>query len=321
MPGSLHRLLLGLLIVTCYAVAQPPASAPQRFTFDVASVKPTVVPDGITAMPNGSFTVRRGSNIAVPRNTGGPGTSDPGRIHYPLISLKTLVSKVYDSDVEIVCPDWMDSTFVDIEATMPPATTNGQFREMLLNLLRERFQFKAHREDKDVSGYALVIAKGGPKLTPSAPVPPPPTQADGTPTPPTRPRERGPDGFMIVSREMLAGHGFHTQGLEGGRNRLSAVEQTMQNLADQLARVLGSKIIDATSLPGQFDITLTYTGASPFRRAGEPPAPPPSTTVASDPSPDIFAALQSQLGLKLEAKKLHVPSMVVDHMEKRPAGN
>lgn len=37
--------------------------------------------------------------------------------------------------------------------------------------------------------------------------------------------------------------------------------------------------------------------------------------------PEIFAAIQSQLGLKLEAKKVTVQVLVVDHMEKTPTAN
>jgi uncharacterized protein (TIGR03435 family) len=37
--------------------------------------------------------------------------------------------------------------------------------------------------------------------------------------------------------------------------------------------------------------------------------------------PDIFAALQSQLGLKLERKPVPVDVFVVDHMEKTPSAN
>ena len=37
--------------------------------------------------------------------------------------------------------------------------------------------------------------------------------------------------------------------------------------------------------------------------------------------PDIFAALQSQLGLKLEQKKGPVEQIVIDHIERTPIEN
>jgi len=47
----------------------------------------------------------------------------------------------------------------------------------------------------------------------------------------------------------------------------------------------------------------------------------PGTTPDSEPVPTLFAALQSQLGLKLDAKKGPVEIIVVDHMEKTPSEN
>jgi uncharacterized protein (TIGR03435 family) len=46
-------------------------------------------------------------------------------------------------------------------------------------------------------------------------------------------------------------------------------------------------------------------------------------TSASEPgsAPDIFGAVQQQLGLKLESARAAVPTLIVDHAERVPTGN
>jgi uncharacterized protein (TIGR03435 family) len=160
-------------------MAEGPPSAPrdaqanQRLTFDAASVKLAVVPPGIT-VSGGAITASRREDIVKLRNTGGPGTDDPGRIHYPLMSLRNLLGRAYDSYYEIKGPGWLDDTIVAVDATMPPATTKEQFREMLGNLIADRFGLKYHIETKEISGYTLVVAKSGPKLKESAAAAPQP---------------------------------------------------------------------------------------------------------------------------------------------------
>ncbi|SPF32203.1 hypothetical protein SBA4_1100009 [Candidatus Sulfopaludibacter sp. SbA4] len=56
-----------------------------------------------------------------------------------------------------------------------------------------------------------------------------------------------------------------------------------------------SIVTDATGLTAKYDFTVTYA--------------------AADPLPDVFAAVESQLGLKLQAEKVPVEVFVVDHME------
>src|SRR5215471_691345 len=64
-------------------------------TFEAASVKPAFVPSGVILAPDGRIGVSKGGGIRIPPNTGGPGTDDPGRIHYPLISLKQLLQRAW----------------------------------------------------------------------------------------------------------------------------------------------------------------------------------------------------------------------------------
>ena len=79
-------------------------------------------------------------------------------------------------------------------------------------------------------------------------------------------------------------------------------------LANQLSSVERRSVIDKTGLTGSYDIDLKWT-----------PDDAPAGADA-DTGPSIFTALQEQLGLKLEAAKGPVETLVVDHAE-LPAEN
>ncbi len=273
-------------------------------TFDAASVKPASVLAGVT-IDGSKMTVRKGSGSTIPRNTGGPGTDDPGRIHYPLISLKELLKRAWDSYYEIEGPGWLDTQAVTVDATMPPGTTKDQFQEMLRNLITDRFAFKYHNGTKEVAGYTLAVAKSGSKMKVSA------DQNESAIVRPPAPAKRGPDGFPIIPPG--PGHWLVSFGM-GDRSRTVGQQQTMQDLAQWLARTLKTIVTDATGLPAKYDFTVTYAG-------GIEPGEAVASTSSEEPLPDIFSALQSQLGLKLETKKVPVEVLAVDHMEKTPKEN
>jgi uncharacterized protein (TIGR03435 family) len=64
-------------------------------------------------------------------------------------------------------PGWLDTEPYDIAATVPPNTSDAQVRLMLQTLFAERFNLTVHREVREHSVYALVVAKNGPKVKPS----------------------------------------------------------------------------------------------------------------------------------------------------------
>jgi uncharacterized protein (TIGR03435 family) len=285
-------------------------------TFEAASVKPAELP-----MAGGRGRVM----IGMP--SGGPGSKDPGRIRYPFVSLRDLLIRAYDvKTYQITGPAWLDTERYDITATMPPDTTMPQFRTMLQNLLAERFKLTMHRETKELPMYALIVAKNGPKLKESGDAPPPPDGAADTPLPPPPSQPKiGPDGFPILPVPAGGRAGFFMM-IMPGRGRLAGEHQPIQSLVDRLTSQLGRPVTDATGLKGKYDITLTFSteglngmgpmgpGAGPVMamvpRPGAAPAGAGGTGGAPDvfvpegeAPPDIFAAVQQQLGLKLESKK------------------
>lgn len=74
-------------------------------------------------------------------------------------------------------------------------------------------------------------------------------------------------------------------------------------LVNYLANMLGSPVHDDTGLKGRYNFTLD------FLRPGR-------TAAAGETAPDLFEAVQEQLGLKLEGQKGPVEVLIVDHAEK-----
>jgi uncharacterized protein (TIGR03435 family) len=299
-------------------------AADKSLSFDVASVKRSIPPT-----PDGRGMVMfRG-------RTGGPGTKDPGRIDYPNTSLKSLLMLAYEvKNYQITGPSWLDTERFDINATMPPETTKEQFHVMLQNLLAERFKLAIHRETKELPMYALVVNKGGPKMKESEPVAAT-NEADAAPRPPaplSGPPKIGPDGFPILPAPMGGRAGLFTM-MMPGRARLIGQQQTMLDLANQLTGQLGRPVTDATGLTAKYDFTVTFSpeglngpmgpmGPMPVRVAVAGPSGAESVYVPDgEAAPNLFGALQGQLGLKLEPKKGDVEMIVVDRIEKTPTEN
>lgn len=301
---------IGIGIVHAPPLRAQSSADQKRLTFDAASVKPATPPPGLTVVGTG-MSMAEGSDFSRYRSTGGPGTNDPGRIHYPLASLTGLLKRAYAGYFEIKAPAWADTDIVAVDATMPVDTTKEQFLLMLRSLLADRFALKTHVETKEIAGYALNVARGGPKVKEAQP--------DNEPVGPT-PGRTGADGFPVPPAHM---RGLGNMIGENDRARLFG-RATMAELANRLGDLLDTAVEDRTALNGTYSISVTYAG-----RAGGPhgatallqPPPPSADASAPEPLPDIFSALQTELGLKLEKQKVSVKILVVDHLEKTPSGN
>jgi uncharacterized protein (TIGR03435 family) len=307
----MRRLIItGAAVLTCSLTQgqQPDKS----LTFDVATIKPFVPQSG-----------RGGDRLFFSGGSrGGPGSSDPGRIQYPAITLQNLMMTAYGvKDFQISGPTWLATERFEIQATMPPETTKEQFHIMLQNLLAERFKMTIHRETKELPMYTMVAGKNGPKLTESPQISAEEEAKD--PTPPPMPAGRGPmkmgpDGFPNLPLPS-GGRGGLFMIMTPFGARLVGQRQTMQNLADRLSSILSKPVTDGTGLTPKFDFTLTYSMDGLNNQMMLPPGPREMPDV--EPPQNIFAAIQSQLGLKLEPKKGPVDLLVVDHAEKAPTEN
>jgi uncharacterized protein (TIGR03435 family) len=111
------------------------------------------------------------------------------------------------------------------------------------------------------------------------------------------------EGFAIlppgrVPMMMMMGDGHATE---------RYAEETMTQFAENLASQVKHPVADATGLRGKYDFTLNWIADG--------------ADATNDTGPNIFRALQEQLGLKLESKKAMVDILIVDHLEKTPTEN
>ncbi|MGA7234049.1 MAG: TIGR03435 family protein [Bryobacteraceae bacterium] len=266
-------------------------------SFEAASIKP----------------VKPSARQRRPGLEGGPGTSDPGRIRYSNISLHDLILLAYRvRGFQLSASDTkaLDAKTFEVAASLPPGATRAQMRGMLQNLLTERFHLATHREQKVMSVYALVVGKNGPKLK-EAVDQPGNGDDDFDPLPPAPPNELEvhDDGYPNVPPR----EGSWLVALRSGYARTHQLHASMADLAGILSNQLEKPVTDATGLKGRYEFTLSWMVAVPASSA--PSAP------AADTGPDLFAAVQQQLGLKLEASKAPVDVLVIDHFDRDPVEN
>ena len=221
--------------------------------------------------------------------------SRPGNFAATNASLKQLISFAYGVRDDLITglPGWADSARFDVTAKVsdfdPSAfknLTREQHAAMLRPMLTDRFHVKAHTEIKTLAVFNLVLTKDGPKFKEN---PPPATDPDH-PTP----NGQGRGGISI------------------NNNDLTATAIPLSSLAEVLADQLNHTVIDKTGLTGDYDLKLKWTPDEDAKDAAD--------NGAADRPPDLFTALQEQLGLKLDATKGPVTTLVVDHAE-QPSPN
>jgi uncharacterized protein (TIGR03435 family) len=173
---------------------------------------------------------------------------------------------------------------------------------MLRSLLETRFQMSLHREPKELAIYALLVAKNGPKIKPTAEDGATPAELGEAQLATIQPAE-GRDGFPTVS---MRAPGLIIE-TKNGAARITAKAVPMTKLADFLSARVDRPVIDKTGLTGNYSFLVYFMPEGPNSGDGT--------------EPSIFGAVQEQLGLRLEARKGPVELLVIDHAEKVPTEN
>jgi uncharacterized protein (TIGR03435 family) len=193
-------------------------------------------------------------------------------------------------------PAWLDGLRVDIVARAATPVARDEISRMLRRLLSERFQLAVHRESREAPVYALVVARDDRRLGPRMQA----STADcAAATAGGAAAPQLPSGQLLCATRMSP-------------TWINAGGMTMARLATSLTGIVGGPVTDETRLTGTYDLQLSFSPEQPL----PPGAPPPA-----DPNaPSIFAALEEQLGLKLDARRGMVDFVVIDRVEP-PTGN
>ena len=236
---------------------------------------------------------------------------------------------------------------------MPDGATRTQVPEMLQALLAARFQVVAHREKRDISVYALVVAKGGPKLEEAVPDPPAPASVSGASETPqanqsatgdaasskpgsAKGGERsfaGGGGRATVSRTaggmVFNRPGYRWKVSENGQERFEYDSLTMERFAGLLSQYLDRPVVDQTGLKGNYQVSYeidfkAYAMAMMNKQLMTIVKPAVNPAEMEDRIPDLGDVISSsvkKLGLKLESRVLPCDVLVIDRLEKTPTEN
>jgi uncharacterized protein (TIGR03435 family) len=244
---------------------------------------PNAKPEFEVATVKPSDPNRPGWGITVDRS---------GVFHTLNTTLNDLIKFAYDMHPKQVvnAPAWADSEKFDLEAKpdKPGMPSVNQMKFMLQKLLAERFSLASHQDKKELSAYAITVVKSGVKFKKeeNAPVPVP--------------------GFG----------GLPQRGFNARNATLAEFASVMQ------AQFMDLPVIDQTGLGDtRYSFAVKFTpdpGMRPFGGAAPPPQAQPAPTDADAP-PDLFAAMEQQLGLHMQKTKAPVEVMIIDKIDKPTA--
>jgi uncharacterized protein (TIGR03435 family) len=248
--------VIGGMVLSAHAPDQ------ERPTFEVASVKPRTLPGTTLSAPQG---VRPGGAFGMVDST-----------------VARLVMYAYDlPDYEVIGgPAWVRTDRFDISARAGRDASVPDIRRMLQSLLEDRFKLHTRTEQREMTIYKLVMARGDGRLGPNI-------------------KESDDECKRLVQRP---------PNVPAGAVTVTGCS-TVAHLARSSAHTMAAPVTDATGLVGLFEYAFYYSSGGGGLVA--------ATSISPDLSaPSFPTALQEQLGLKLEPARGAVEVLVIDSVER-----
>lgn len=197
--------------------------------------------------------------------------------------LKPMLQDAFDVQQNLIygLPAWAVSARFDVEAKVTEMTleqlrslTPQQHRGMLQALLADRFGLKWHMATQTVPVYELDLTKDGPK-------------------------------FKVASGADAEGPG---DGTHVRRSELGIRNVALSEFCDVLSDRVQRPVVNKTGLSGKYTFMVRFTPDQEAAKVNGETAP------NAEALPTLFTALQEQLGLKLQAGKAPVQTLVIDQI-------
>jgi uncharacterized protein (TIGR03435 family) len=284
------RMRLPLPLVVCAVLAAPLLA--QEPAFDVASIRLNQTP---------------GQRIEIQ-------ITPTGRLNATSTTPKSLILRAYGLvDAQLIgAPQWLNDERYDIDARVAAAPAGGpdSLLPHIRALLVDRFKLKARPDTRELSAYALTFARRDQQLG---------SLIRKTETDCTRAttmtvdevRAAARDGWPPCGMVYVVSFVTATSGVNAVKMRIRRSGVTMAALATALQPTVDRPVVDQTGLVGRFDVEYSF--------APQPPTPGVESPFGPE-APPISVALEEQLGLKLESRRMNVPVLIVDSID-RPTEN
>jgi uncharacterized protein (TIGR03435 family) len=252
-----------------------------------AAVAAFLISTGAFAQASFEVTSVKPSNLSGEGSRREGITADPGSLIMRNVALSSAIQWAYSvNDYQVSGPAWIRDSRYDISAKAAQPAAEKQMRVMLQALLADRFKLTLHHQDKELTVYALTVAKSGLKMTPGNPDAK--SLFQGT-------------GLTLVAKD-------------------TSIGEIVENLSRASRGFPGMDVppvVDMTGLTGRYNFTIDgSTFMQAFAAEGQKSTPDPSVLISG-----VQEVLEKQLGLHSDLRKAKADILVVDHAEQVPTGN
>jgi uncharacterized protein (TIGR03435 family) len=256
------------------ALAQPDVRPTGRLSFDAASIKPSRELRPRVVVLGGGYTA-----------TG--------------MSLRDLMRAVFLVHPTQLTggPNWIDSARFDITArtqSPPPGNVVGM-KPLVRSLLEDRFGLRTHMETRELDALVLVRAHPDAALLPGLQ----PSQSTCEGTVEKRRAHTRAGWPPCEAMQIVNVPGAATKG-ETTSMKVSAY--TMDQFAGYVGAILDGPALNQTGMSGRFDLEFSYVRPLPDASPGDP----------LPEGPRLARAVEEQLGLRVERRRVSIPVVVID---------